>query len=54
MAAGKVNPQLDPEAVFFVYHAVGKELIDHFHQGCNDEFLQQVLDVLKYGLQARD
>lgn len=54
MAEGKVNPGLDPEAVFFVYHAVGKELIDHFHQGCDDRFLQQVLDVLKFGLAARD
>lgn len=54
MAEGIVNSQLDPEAVFFVYHAVGKELIDHFAQGCDDRFLQQVLDVLRYGLAARD
>lgn len=53
MDAGAANAELDPEAVFFVYHAVGKELIDHFHQGCNDGFLQQVLDVLRYGLAIR-
>ena len=46
-AEGRDNPQLDREAVFFVNHAVGKELIAHFHQGCNDEYLQQVLDDLK-------
>lgn len=53
MEAGTVNPDLDPEAVFFVYHAVGKELIEHFHQGCDDRLLQRVLDVLKFGLAAR-
>jgi len=54
MEEGIVNSDLDPEAVFFVYHAVGKELIDHFHQGCDDRLLQQILDVLKYGLAARN
>ena len=54
MDEGAVNAGLDPEAVFFVYHAVGKELIDQFHQGCDDQFLQQVLDVLEYGLASRN
>ncbi len=53
MASGEVNGVLDPEAVFFVYHAVGKDLIDHFDQGRNDEFLKNVLDVLRLGLTAR-
>lgn len=53
MASGEVNGVLDPEAVFFVYHAVGKDLIDHFDQGRNDEFLRNVLDVLRLGLTAR-
>ena len=53
MASGEVNHVLDPEAVFFVYHAVGKDLIDHFDQGRNDKFLKKVLDVLRLGLTAR-
>ncbi len=50
---GVVNPALDPEAVFFVYHAVGKALIDQFGEKVDSAFLSQVLDVLKYGLKAR-
>jgi len=48
-----VNRGLDPEAVFFVYHAVGKDLIDHFDQGRNGQFLKKVLDVLRLGLTTR-
>ncbi|MDI9486051.1 MAG: TetR/AcrR family transcriptional regulator [Bacillota bacterium] len=54
MAQGKVNKDLDPEAVFFVYHAVGKELIDHFDQVHSDGFFKRVLDVLRLGLAARE
>lgn len=54
MASGKVNANLDPEAVFFVYHAVGKELIDHFDEGRSERFWKQVLDVLRYGLTRRE
>ncbi|NLL43965.1 MAG: TetR/AcrR family transcriptional regulator [Firmicutes bacterium] len=54
MAEGKVNGELDPEAVFFVYHAVGKELIDNFDQVRSDGFLKRVLDVLRLGLAARE
>ena len=53
IASGAANPNLDPQAVFFVYHAVGKGLVDHFEQGANDEYIGQVLDVLRYGLQVR-
>jgi len=53
MRAGVVNASLDPEAVFFVYHAVGKALIDQFGEKVDSVFLGHVLDVLKYGLQAR-
>lgn len=53
MASGKVNGKLDPEAVFFVYHAVGKDLVDYFDQGRNGEFLKKVLDVLRFGLTTR-
>ena len=53
MAQGEVNRGLDPEAVFFVYHAVGKDLIDHFDQGRNGQFLKKVLDVLRLGLTTR-
>lgn len=50
---GKVNSYLNPEAVFFVYHAVGKELVDQFERGCNAEFTSDILEVLRYGLQTR-
>lgn len=53
MASGVVNPVLDPEAVFFVYHAVGKALIDQFGERVDSTFLCHVLDVLKFGLKAR-
>ena len=53
MAGGEVNRALDPEAVFFVYHAVGRDLIDYFDQGRNDKFLKKVLDVLRFGLTTR-
>jgi AcrR family transcriptional regulator len=51
---GVVNPNLNPEAVFFVYHAVGKDLIDQF--GCeeNGKFFKEILDVLRYGLMIRE
>lgn len=51
---GEANPSLNPAAVFFVYHAVGKDLIDHFGEEMNGEFVSQVLDVLKLGLQRRE
>lgn len=38
---------------FFVYHAVGKALIDYFDQDMDDGFVKEVLDVLRYGLQKR-
>ena len=53
IASGAANSSLDPQAVFFVYHAVGKDLVDHFERDANDEFIRQVLDVLRYGLQVR-
>ncbi len=53
MTSGEVNPGLDPEAIFFVYHAVGKDLVDYFSQGIDDQFLTKVLDVLRFGLTAR-
>lgn len=53
ISSGQVNGELDPQAVFFVYHAVGKALIDHFEQTPNDGFLHKVLDVLRFGLTIR-
>ena len=44
MAAGKDNRQLEPEAGCFVNTAEGKALLAQFHQGCNDEILQKVLN----------
>lgn len=53
IASGVVNPNLDPEAVFFVYHAVGKALIDQFGETVDDKFLCRVLTVLELGLKVR-
>lgn len=53
MEAGQVNACLHPEAVFFVYHAVGKALIDSFEHGEDEQFLGAVLNVLRYGLENR-
>ncbi len=56
MEDGQVNPNLSKEAAFFVYHSVGKELIENF-QGLSAEeaekhleFIRDVLDILAYGL----
>lgn len=54
LRSGQINSDLDPEAVFFVYHEVGKGLIDSFEQGRDDNFLKAVLDVLRYGLEVRE
>lgn len=51
--SGKVNPSLNPEAVFFVYHAVGKGLVDQFACANSGEFFSDVLKVLRYGLEVR-
>ena len=56
---GQVNPELNQEAAFFVYHSVGKELIDNFielsetDQAQHLQFIDAVLDVLAEGLQIR-
>ncbi|MDI9414105.1 MAG: TetR/AcrR family transcriptional regulator [Bacillota bacterium] len=52
--SGTVNPMLDPDAVFFVYHAVGKSLIEHFGEEENGDLFKAVLDVLRHGLQIRE
>lgn len=54
MESGQVNSSLNPQAVFFVYHAVGKGLVDWFEHGEDDQFLKSVLDVLRYGLEVRE
>ncbi len=53
LKSGRANAGLDAQAVFFVYHAVGKALIDYFDQDMDDGFVKEVLDVLRYGLQKR-
>lgn len=52
--SGAANSGLNPRAVFFVYHAVGKDLIDYFEEDANYGFIKEVLDVVRYGLQARE
>lgn len=53
LKSGAANADLDAEAVFFVYHAVGKALISYFDQDMDDSFVKKVLDVLRYGLKRR-
>lgn len=56
---GTVNPDLCGEPAFFVYHSVGKELIDSFQNLAAGEieehlaFIDRVLDVLRLGLATR-
>lgn len=57
-ADGQVKNDVCPEAAFFVYHSVGKELIDKFCNLSADQaeehlqFIHNVLRVLAEGLQA--
>jgi len=59
VAKGQANPGIDKDAAFFVYHSVGKELIENFLELSEDDqekhlkFIDQVLDVLALGLQTR-
>lgn len=59
VAKGQANPEIDKDAAFFVYHSVGKELIENFLELSEDDqekhlkFIDQVLDVLALGLQTR-
>jgi len=55
----QANPDIDKDAAFFVYHSVGKELIENFLELSEDvqeqhlQFIDQVLDVLALGLKKR-
>lgn len=59
MEKGEVSSELCREAAFFVYHSVGKELIDNFqnlHQGQIQEhltFINAVFALLASGLKPR-
>lgn len=53
MQSGSVNANLDTQAVFFTYHAVGKALVDYFEKDMDHAFVKEVLDVLRFGLQRR-
>jgi len=59
VAKGQANPGIDKDVAFFVYHSVGKELIENFLELSEDDqekhlkFIDQVLDVLALGLQTR-
>jgi AcrR family transcriptional regulator len=56
---GQANSGINKDAAFFVYHSVGKELIENFlelsqtDQQQHLQFIDQVLDVLESGLRAR-
>lgn len=59
MEKGEVNPELSRKAAFFIYHSVGKELIDNFQnlqQGQVQEhldFIDDVFALLAFGLKPR-
>ncbi len=58
-ATGSIAGDIEKEAAFFVYHSVGKQLIDDFQQVRHEDwhehlrFIEQVLRVLQMGLKAR-
>ncbi|MDP3487203.1 MAG: TetR/AcrR family transcriptional regulator [Bacillota bacterium] len=57
MASGQIREGIDYEATYFVYHAVGKELIENFlHdstlQDQNVDFIARVLGIIKHGIVA--
>lgn len=59
IASGQVREDISHEAAFFVYHSVGKELIDNFLESTPQETQQHlavveaVLDILAEGLKVR-
>lgn len=54
---GDVDAELDSEAAWFVYHAVGKAIIDNFlevqEESDHEQFIGQVLRILERGLKVR-
>ncbi len=58
--AKQVDNKISAKAAFFVYHSVGKELIDNFVDSSIDSlenhlhFIKSVLDILAQGLKVRE
>lgn len=57
-ARGEVTPDLDSQAAWFVYHAVGRALVDNFlntaiDAQAHEEFIDSVLALLEQGLLPR-
>lgn len=55
---GVISPQVSKDAVWFVYHAVAKALIDNFMDTNTDaesheQYIDSVLSVLEWGLRPR-
>jgi len=58
MARGQVTRELNPEAAWFVYHAVGRALADNFLEvpaevSQHEEFINSVLHTVRLGLEPR-
>ncbi len=58
MARGEVTDELNPEAAWFVYHAVGRALVNNFLEAPTDvpeheEFINSVLQTVRRGLEPR-
>lgn len=59
MQTGEVAPDTDQHAAWFVYHAVGRKLIDNFlsdkiDADAHEAFINSVLDILQRGLMSRE
>jgi AcrR family transcriptional regulator len=55
---GVIDTDVDQAAAWFVYHAVGKALIDNFleqdvNAGAHEAFIDSVLSILEQGLRSR-
>ena len=58
LLSGVVSPDINKEAVWFVYHAVAKALVDNFldpniNAESHEAYINSVLTVLERGLRPR-
>ncbi len=58
LQSGAVSPDINKDAVWFVYHAVAKALVDNFADSdvnaeSHEAYIDSVLAVLELGLRPR-
>lgn len=59
LQSGVISPEMDKEAIWFVYHSVAKALIDGFlnadiNVDTHEDYIESVLAVLELGLRPRE